>query len=126
MLHWINPLVWLAAYLSREDAELACDSRVTGHLPDMERLAYAHALAGAAGRCCTGGNRLMLSGKWLKQRINGVLHNDKARKWGAKTSIMPPRTANCPTPSTRSTRLYPAAVRRFENSVGSKMLSPSR
>jgi len=82
MLHWINPLVWLAAYLSREDAELACDSRVTGHLPDMERLAYAHALAGAAGRCCTGGNRLMLSGKRLKQRINGVLRNSKARKWG--------------------------------------------
>lgn len=82
MLHWINPLVWLAAYLSREDAELACDSRVTGHLPDMERLAYAHALAGAAGRCCTGAGRLMLSGKWLKQRINGVLRNGKARKWG--------------------------------------------
>lgn len=82
MLHWINPLVWLAAYLSREDAELACDSRVTGHLPGLERLSYAHALAGAAGRCCTGASRLMLSGKRLKQRINGVLHNEKARKWG--------------------------------------------
>ncbi len=82
MLHWINPLVWLAAYLSREDAELACDSRVTAQLPGMERLSYAGALAGAAGRCCTGASGLMLSGKWLKQRINGVLRNDAARKWG--------------------------------------------
>ncbi len=82
ILHWINPLVWLAAYLSREDAELACDTRVSGHLPDMERLAYAHALAGAAGRCCTGANRLMLSGRRLKQRINGVLRRSKIRRWG--------------------------------------------
>ena len=51
MLHWPNPLVWLAAFLSREDAELACDSRVIDRLPDMERLSYAHALASAAGRC---------------------------------------------------------------------------
>ena len=82
MLHWPNPLVWLGAFLSREDAELACDSRVTGRLPGMERLSYAHALAGAAGRCCTGASGLMLSGKWLKQRINGVLHNEKVRNWG--------------------------------------------
>ena len=89
LVHWINPLVWLAAFLSREDAERACDSRATGQLPDMERLAYAHALAGAAGRCCTGATRLMLSGKWLKERINGVLRNDKARKWGvALASIL--------------------------------------
>lgn len=82
IIHWPNPLVWLAAFLSREDAELACDSRVTGHLSGMERLSYAHALAGAAGRCCTGASHLMLSGKRLKQRINGVLRNEKARKWG--------------------------------------------
>lgn len=82
MLHWLNPLVWLAAFLSREDAERACDSRVTQQLPGMERLAYANALAGAAGRCCTGASRLMLSGKWLKQRINGVLRTAKVRKWG--------------------------------------------
>lgn len=82
VLHWINPLVWLAAFLSREDAEQACDSRVVAKTPDTQRLGYAAALAGAAGRSCTGGNRLMLSGKWLKQRINGVLRNGKVRKWG--------------------------------------------
>lgn len=81
MLHWINPLVWVAAYLSREDAELACDTRVTGCLTDMERLGYAHALASTAGRCCTGAGTLMLRGKWLKQRINGVLRSGRMRKW---------------------------------------------
>ena len=88
MLHWINPLVWLAAYLSREDAELACDSRVTSHLPDMERLSYAHALAGAAGRCCTGASRLMLGGKQLKQRINSVLRRSHIRKWGVALACL--------------------------------------
>ncbi len=82
VLHWLNPLVWLAAFLSREDAELACDSRVINKTPDIQRLGYAAALAGAAGRSCTGGNRLMLQGKWLKQRINGVLRNGRIRKWG--------------------------------------------
>ncbi len=82
IVHWINPLVWLAAYLSREDAEHACDSRVSQQLPAVERLAYANALAGAAGRCCTGASRLMLSGKRLKERINGVLRTGSVRKWG--------------------------------------------
>ncbi|MBE5802290.1 MAG: hypothetical protein E7319_08395 [Clostridiales bacterium] len=82
ILHWINPLVWLAAYLSREDAELACDTRVIGKIEKLDRLSYAAALASAAGRSCTGGNKLMLGGKWLKRRINGVIHSERARNWG--------------------------------------------
>ncbi len=50
-VHWPNPLVWLAASLSRADGELACDERVAAPLPASERLDYANALAhGAQGR----------------------------------------------------------------------------
>ena len=46
-LHWFNPLVWMAAWLSWRDSELACDDRVTARLPDLDRLAYADVIASA-------------------------------------------------------------------------------
>lgn len=38
---WWNPLVWLAAFLSRQDSELACDYAVTGKLKENDRIEYA-------------------------------------------------------------------------------------
>ncbi len=43
-LHWWNPLVWLAAALSRRDGELACDEAALGELGDGERRAYGETL----------------------------------------------------------------------------------
>jgi len=43
-LHWWNPLVWLAAALSRRDGELACDEAALGELGDGERGAYGETL----------------------------------------------------------------------------------
>ena len=43
-LHWYNPLVWLAASLSRRDAELACDEGVLHRLGEEERTAYGETL----------------------------------------------------------------------------------
>ena len=37
-LHWYNPLVWLAACLSRQDGELACDERALEILGEEERI----------------------------------------------------------------------------------------
>lgn len=39
-IHWWNPLVWLAATLSRRDSELACDEGTLQLLGDSERKAY--------------------------------------------------------------------------------------
>lgn len=39
-LHWYNPLVWLAAYLSRQDGELACDDRTLKNMGDEARIEY--------------------------------------------------------------------------------------
>lgn len=44
VLHWYNPLVWLAAALSRRDAELACDEATIARLGENERAAYGRTL----------------------------------------------------------------------------------
>ncbi len=43
-LHWYNPLVWLAAYLSKKDAELACDEATIARLGESQRTAYGKTL----------------------------------------------------------------------------------
>lgn len=43
-LHWYNPLVWLAARLSRKDAELACDEATIASLGERQRAAYGRTL----------------------------------------------------------------------------------
>lgn len=43
-IHWWNPLVWLAAFLSRRDGELACDEGALRQLGDGERRAYGETL----------------------------------------------------------------------------------
>ncbi len=48
ILHWYNPLVWLAVLLSKKDAELACDERTIERLGEEERYSYGHTLVGLA------------------------------------------------------------------------------
>lgn len=46
VLHWYNPLVWVAAILSKQDAELACDEATIKALGEAERVAYGRTLIG--------------------------------------------------------------------------------
>lgn len=43
-IYWFNPLVWLASYLSRQDAEYACDEAVTGGMCEEEKEQYCKVL----------------------------------------------------------------------------------
>jgi len=43
-VHWFNPLVWCAAVLSRNDAELACDESTILRLGEEERASYGRTL----------------------------------------------------------------------------------
>lgn len=45
-IHWYNPLVWWAAYLSQRDAELACDEATIKRLGEGERAEYGRTLIG--------------------------------------------------------------------------------
>ena len=73
MLHWYNPLVWCAAFLSRNDAELACDEATIHRLGEMERAAYGRTLIGLT---CEKRPAVLItattmtgSGKSIKERI---------------------------------------------------------
>ncbi len=74
-LHWYNPLVWLAAFLSMRDAELACDEGAIKRLGEAERASYGRTLIGMT---CRSGNVRALaltattmtgSKKGIKERI---------------------------------------------------------
>ena len=44
--YWVNPFVWLAAYLSKQDCELACDEAAVRQLGEEERFEYGRTLIG--------------------------------------------------------------------------------
>ena len=46
VLHWYNPLVWLAVKASKTDAELACDEGALARLGERERGDYGRTLIG--------------------------------------------------------------------------------
>ncbi|NCB51749.1 MAG: hypothetical protein EOM54_07710 [Clostridia bacterium] len=46
VLHWFNPMVWLAAVLSKRDCELACDESTLLRLGEDSRLGYGRTLVG--------------------------------------------------------------------------------
>ena len=81
-IHWFNPLVWLAASMSRTDSELRCDDRVTEAMDEQERKDYANVLVYAAARKSMPGIGVMatgmtITGKRLKNRVLGVIQNRK-------------------------------------------------
>jgi len=53
VLHWYNPLVWVAVMLSKKDAELACDERTIERLGEEERFSYGHTLVELAAKQST-------------------------------------------------------------------------
>ena len=81
-IHWFNPLVWLAASMSRTDSELRCDDRVTEAMDEQERKDYANVLVYAAARKSMPGIGVMatgmtMTGKRLKNRVLGIIQNRK-------------------------------------------------
>lgn len=45
-MYWVNPMIWLAAVLSKQDCELACDEAAVKLLGEKERYAYGRTLIG--------------------------------------------------------------------------------
>ena len=84
-VYWFDPLVWLAAVLSREDCELACDEGTLRALGADERTAYGKALLALVPVCDKPQNPLlgattMTGGKRsLKERITRIAENRQAK-----------------------------------------------
>lgn len=49
-LHWYNPLVWLAVFLSKRDGELSCDAGAVKTLGEAERIPYGRTLVSLVAR----------------------------------------------------------------------------
>ena len=43
-IHWYNPLAWMAARVSKDDCELACDEGTIARLGEQERIPYGQTL----------------------------------------------------------------------------------
>ena len=86
-VHWFNPLVWMAAWLSWRDSEMACDDSVTARLPDIERLAYANVIVSAGERS---GDAMVsadavgasFTDKHIRQRVTSVISCVRGSRWG--------------------------------------------
>ena len=86
-IHWFNPLIWVASWLSWRDSEMACDDRVTARLPDMDRLAYANAIVSAGERS---GDAVVsaeavgasFTDKHIRQRVTSVIRCVRGSRWG--------------------------------------------
>lgn len=74
-LYWVNPLIWLAAVLSRQDCELACDEAAVKLLGERERFAYGRTLVGmieARGRgkgICSVATTMTAGPRTVRERI---------------------------------------------------------
>ena len=92
--HWWNPLVWLAAGLSRRDGELACDEGAIRRLGDGERAAYGNTLLALVTakpgpvdlfRCAT---TMAGDKKSLKERITRIAQAPRRWLWAAVAVVL--------------------------------------
>lgn len=78
VIWWFHPLVWLAAALSRQDAELACDEGTIKALGEEERFSYGRTLLGMAkvgarpADLLCGATTMTSGRKTLKERVERI------------------------------------------------------
>lgn len=86
VIYWWNPFVWAAAVYSREDAELACDSRAVKMLGKRGRKAYGLALlrlleqADRGLGLMYGATSMSGQGRSFKRRIEGLAEEVPTKK----------------------------------------------
>ncbi len=86
VVHWFNPLVWIAANMSRTDTELRCDDRVVRPMNMEQKTAYANVLVLAAARRNAPGVAVLatgmtMTGRKLKNRVLTVLKGKQPLRW---------------------------------------------
>lgn len=78
-IYWFDPLVWVAAAISKQDCELACDEGALQLLQENQRLAYGKTLVDTVAKKSNSqslflSNTAMFgSGKSMKERVNAVV-----------------------------------------------------
>lgn len=78
ILHWYNPVVWYAAFVSEKDCELACDESVIKTLGEENRISYGETLLSMICQSRRIGNvmctatTMVGTKKGIKERIKSV------------------------------------------------------
>lgn len=91
-LHWFNPLVWLAVWLSKVDGELACDEGAVRRLGEEERISYGRTLVDMVARSSRGNilscSTTMTGGKKsVQQRIELLVKHPETKKAAAFLAV---------------------------------------
>ena len=82
MIHWFNPLMWLAYVLLCRDIELACDEKVIKELGNEQRGDYTQALvACSVNRRMIAACPLTFGEVGIKERVKSVMNYKKPALW---------------------------------------------
>ena len=82
-LYWYHPLVWLAAYLSKQDCELACDETAVRSMAGRERTRYGELLLqfvpvkSSPADCCLMTTAMSGNAKNLGERLKRIMGKRK-------------------------------------------------
>lgn len=93
-VYWFDPLVWMAAVLSRVDGEQACDEAAVRSLGEEQRLPYGKTLVdmiavrnAPSGLFCTA--TTMVSDKRnLKKRLERIVRRQKTLVWAIAAALL--------------------------------------
>ena len=89
VIHWFNPLMWLAFVLMSRDMEMSCDEKVLQNLGESEKKEYSSfllALAAPAG--FPSGSPLAFGEGAVKSRIKNILRYRKGSKFMGIAAIL--------------------------------------
>ena len=82
ILHWFNPLVWLAYILSGNDMEMSCDESVIKHMDRALRADYSALLLSlTTGRRIITGAPLAFNEGDVKNRIKNIMNYKRPAFW---------------------------------------------
>lgn len=88
ILHWFNPLCYLAFYLMSKDMEMSCDEWVLSHNPSIKKK-YSYALLSfASAKHMPLTNPLSFSENDVKSRIKNALRYKKPKKFMSFCAIV--------------------------------------
>ena len=89
MIHWFNPLMWLAYVLLCRDIELACDEKVIKELGNEQRGDYTQALvACSVNRRMLAACPLAFGEVSVKERVKSVMNYKKPAFWVIIISVI--------------------------------------
>ena len=89
MIHWFNPLMWLAYVLLCRDIELACDEKVIKELCNEQRGDYTQALvACSVNRRMIAACPLAFGEVSVKERVKSVMNYKKPAFWVIIISVI--------------------------------------